>query len=693
MMTWLIQAVLLNAMLAGMLAFAAWLIGRNGRRPALAHAVWVLVLVKLVTPPLVRWPVELDVDHGGVIASVLERSEAEAANPESPPSLRPAAESVAASPGRVPAAAVEPRETSDWKPAVTQPIPLPNPGSVAAPSRDETAWVRPAVWGALGIWLAGAVALGTTCYRRLRRFSTTLRVATAADAELDRRAAMLARGLGLSRSPAVVTLDGPISPLLWGFGRRATIVLPTLLWERLSPGEQDAVLVHELAHFARRDHLVRVLELIVTVLFWWNPVVWWARRHIETTEEQCCDAWVVGQLPAGPRTYAEALLTTIDFISEHRVVLPPAASGVTDISAIERRLKQIMCERVPRSLSSPLRGVVLGLTVLLPLQPLLLAAPSRIVNDLTSPLTSWTSETRPLSERSSVPADAPQGTAGGTEVGLPPVDPDSAVLQSPIFQTGPTSSRPAVAVSPDGRYRLVSQGTGRVIFEEPSAGRQVDLTEFQITTARFFPDSEHFVAGLADGRLRVWSCADVATESALGGHRARVQSLDVSSDARQIVSSDRDGRLLLFRLNGVDAVSLEPISLSGPVQPVTALRFSPDGRVIAAAVGDPLGRTEHYIELLNVATQTSLGRLEADAPIASLDFAAPDRLLGVDGQGRVTVWNPLRRYVIDHGVLSRDDVAAATFSPDAHAFDRMQPEYAVQLPESPREGVPSLPAR
>ena len=41
---------------------------------------------------------------------------------------------------------------------------------------------------------------------------------------------------------------------------------------------REYVLVHELAHFARRDHLVRVLELFVTVLYWWHPVVWLARR-------------------------------------------------------------------------------------------------------------------------------------------------------------------------------------------------------------------------------------------------------------------------------------------------------------------------------------------------------------------------------------------------------------------------------
>jgi beta-lactamase regulating signal transducer with metallopeptidase domain len=687
-MTWLIQAVLLNAMLATVLATAAWLIGRNGRRPALAHALWVLVLVKLVTPPLVRWPVELKVPRGGLFASVLEQplSETAAVGPES---VRPVP---VVAPGPTSAVvAVEPVEQVESHSVSLAPTAQPWRFEAREPAAAavQLGWSVWAWWLALAIWVTGALLLGVVCYRRLKRFSSVLRVASIADAGLQRRAGSLARNLGLSRAPTVVTLNGPISPLLWGFGRRATIVLPTSLWERLNADEQDAVLVHELAHFARRDHLVRVLELCVTVLYWWHPVVWMARRHIEATEEQCCDAWVVGQTD-GPRTYAEALLTTIDFISEHRTVLPPAASGVSDISAIERRLQQIMCETVPRSLNSSTRGIVLGLVVLLPLQPLLLAAPSRIVRELTSPLGSWT-PTAESQVQSRIATQSPGTQTGLNGSGLPPVEPDSSLLESVIFQTGPAADGgAAVAVSPNGRYRIVNEGSGRVAFEDPARKRRVDLTSFYITTAVFFPNSERFVTGSADGLLRIWSCDDAqSASSTLQRHGAEVVSIDISSDGRRLVSGDRNGRLLVFlRLDESDA--FESIGLDSPV---TSLRFSPDGRVIAAAVGDRFGRTDHYIELLDAESLTTLGRIETDAPIASLEFLASDRLLGVDGLGTVTVWHPGLRYVIDGGTLTRQDVTAAAFSPDTHAFDRVQPEYAVQLQELRPDALPASPLR
>src|SRR5689334_15508108 len=45
-----------NAILASALAVVAAAVAHLARRPALAHSLWLLVLLKLVTPPLVRVP-------------------------------------------------------------------------------------------------------------------------------------------------------------------------------------------------------------------------------------------------------------------------------------------------------------------------------------------------------------------------------------------------------------------------------------------------------------------------------------------------------------------------------------------------------------------------------------------------------------------------------------------------------------
>src|SRR5438552_1447607 len=62
--------------MAAILALLAAAIGRLCRRPALTHALWVLVLIKLLTPPLWKLPM------GGVLARAMLTP---AALPQQPP--------------------------------------------------------------------------------------------------------------------------------------------------------------------------------------------------------------------------------------------------------------------------------------------------------------------------------------------------------------------------------------------------------------------------------------------------------------------------------------------------------------------------------------------------------------------------------------------------------------------------------
>ena len=52
----LVNALLSNALVATGLALAPLVLSRFGRSPALVHSLWLVVLLKLVTPPLVQVP-------------------------------------------------------------------------------------------------------------------------------------------------------------------------------------------------------------------------------------------------------------------------------------------------------------------------------------------------------------------------------------------------------------------------------------------------------------------------------------------------------------------------------------------------------------------------------------------------------------------------------------------------------------
>jgi hypothetical protein len=198
--------------------------------------------------------------------------------------------------------------------------------------------------------VAGGLAWYGLALCRLGRFRRLLRHADPAPESLRQRARKLAEKMGLRRFPDVWLVPGRVAPMLWAAGGRPRILFPAALLGRIGVEQQNALLVHELAHLRRRDHWVRWLEFVAAGLYWWNPVLWLARRELRGAEEQCCDAWVTSTLPGAGRAYASALLETLDFLSDAPPAAPLLASGVGRVSDLKRRLTMIMCGTTPRAL-------------------------------------------------------------------------------------------------------------------------------------------------------------------------------------------------------------------------------------------------------------------------------------------------------------------------------------------------------
>jgi beta-lactamase regulating signal transducer with metallopeptidase domain len=347
----LLRIALSNALAAGGLALAAGVVGRFCRRPALVHSLWLLVLLKLLTPPLVTVPLPWP------------------AAPEPTRYPAPAHETLMRGGTDEPL----PAEGDEELPvALLEVLHDPAPAaSEAPPVAAVTGWpVLP--WTALlpALWAAGTAGWVGLAVWRLWHFARLLRFARPAPRGLRKQARDIAARLGLERCPPVVLVPGQISPMLWALAGQARLLLPADLLDRLSREQQATLLAHELAHLRRRDHWVRRLEFVVCALYWWHPAVWWACRELREAEEQCCDAWVVWALPGIGRAYALTLVETVDFLSEARAALPALASGVGHVDNLRRRVTMIMRGATPRALTWGGCLVVFGLAAfLLPLLP------------------------------------------------------------------------------------------------------------------------------------------------------------------------------------------------------------------------------------------------------------------------------------------------------------------------------------
>ncbi|HXE63884.1 MAG TPA: M56 family metallopeptidase, partial [Bryobacteraceae bacterium] len=83
---------------------------------------------------------------------------------------------------------------------------------------------------------------------------------------------------------------------------RPVLILPAGITESLTPAQLDAVLAHELCHVRRRDNLTAAIHMMVEVIFWFHPLVWWLRARLVEERERACDEEVTGD----PQTFAEA---------------------------------------------------------------------------------------------------------------------------------------------------------------------------------------------------------------------------------------------------------------------------------------------------------------------------------------------------------------------------------------------------
>ena len=124
------------------------------------------------------------------------------------------------------------------------------------------------------------------------------------------------------------------------------------------------------------------LEFVVMGLYWWHPVVWYARRELREAEEQCCDAWVVSTLPGAGRTYASALVDTLDFLSDGPDRCAAAGQRFGSDFRSQKEADHDSAWHYPAHLSWPGCFGILALgALLLPLLPALQAEPPKPKDD------------------------------------------------------------------------------------------------------------------------------------------------------------------------------------------------------------------------------------------------------------------------------------------------------------------------
>jgi beta-lactamase regulating signal transducer with metallopeptidase domain len=371
MLIWVAETTVVTAIMA----IAALAIGRKrSLSPSIRHALWLVVLVKFVTPPVVAWPWAFDVRRlewpaawhattaPAVVAERLSPGDVTDAPeieelvaddcaaidrvPEEVCDSQPALELVSAqmAPESDPADA-EPADEPAVEAATAPPLAPKPAGAAWQPSLPSAAM---ATRGLFIAWLIVSVALGIGQAVRILRFRRRLRGAFAAPDFLIDEADRIGHWLGVA-VPELLMVDDLGTPMLWCLGR-PQLLLPTRLVKTLPVERWRGILTHELAHLRRHDHWISRLELATGLIWWWNPLYWLTRARLDAEAELACDAWVVWALPKDRLSYAQVLFDVCSTLSLAKP-LAPMLSVAGSGRFFERRLTMILHNRVPCRLS------------------------------------------------------------------------------------------------------------------------------------------------------------------------------------------------------------------------------------------------------------------------------------------------------------------------------------------------------
>lgn len=314
-------------------ALTRWL---SPRRPHLSHLLWLVVLIKCVTPPLWASP-------GGVFCWLQPKRQIDT----------PFVEHVEWTPvawdelldaentstmdfetGNAPFAGVYLDESAE---AELTPVP-----SVVEPPIDQPLGDRIGN-ASLFAWalVSGLVLLGVTI--RWLRFWRLVRASPRRDSpELDATLRTLSKQLGVRRRVRLIVTESLVGPAVVGFFR-VTVLIPAVVADKLKGESVAPILAHELLHIRRGDLWVGLLQTITQALWWFHPLVWWVGRATSREAERCCDEEVLGELKCDPASYARALLDVLDLKSQLKPV--PVFPGVRPVDVTSQRLERIMTLR------------------------------------------------------------------------------------------------------------------------------------------------------------------------------------------------------------------------------------------------------------------------------------------------------------------------------------------------------------
>ena len=198
----------------------------------------------------------------------------------------------------------------------------------------------------LGIWIVGIFAMfiliikSSLRLRNLERSALPLQ-----NKEVRRLYNRCLEEMGIHRDIPVYSTAFLKSPIIVGL-LKPCIYLPIHLISDYNESDMRYMLLHELQHYKHKDAIASYLMNTVGVVYWFNPLVWYALKEMRNDREIACDTSVLKMLEEDD--YEEYGNTLINFAEKVSLTPFPFAAGLGgNMKQMKRRIINIASYEKP----------------------------------------------------------------------------------------------------------------------------------------------------------------------------------------------------------------------------------------------------------------------------------------------------------------------------------------------------------
>ena len=218
-------------------------------------------------------------------------------------------------------------------------------------------------------WAGIALAMLVLLIQRSVFVTGLIAQSRAAGSEIQQLLDACLAQLGLRRRIKLKLSANTTTPAVCGL-LRPVILLPEHLSQKLDTRQLRTVLLHELAHVQRGDLWVNLIQALLLIVYFYNPLVWLANAAIRRVREQAVDETVLVALAEKAESYPTTLLD-VARLSLARPALSLRLIGVVESKkALSQRIKHIVNRPLPKTAKLGLVGllvVLIGAAFLLPM--------------------------------------------------------------------------------------------------------------------------------------------------------------------------------------------------------------------------------------------------------------------------------------------------------------------------------------